>query len=201
VTLLSKTHRAIATAESSTYRPGHPHACPRGSARALLPVCFNVGQLPVTPDKRGRHVQYHYPVFINAFVRTLGARDQFNHRALVSKLTVTSPWRRCSRMPTAPLSFAKPIFYLIVLSRRRIEPSRCRRTDRPPHSYKIRIGKFYDATTKFLTVEPWKRHGKFYCGDSESESARSGPFENTVAFPRKRKGCTFVAAVSVLSNC
>jgi hypothetical protein len=104
-------------------------------------------------------------------------------------------------MPTAPLSFAKPIFYLIVLSRHRIEPSRCGRTDRPPHSYKIRIGKLYDAMTKFLTVEPWGRHGKFYCGDSESESARSGPIENTVAFPRKRKRCTFVVAVSVLSNC
>ncbi len=74
-------------------------------------------------------------------------------------------------MPPTPLSFAKRVFYLIVLSRRRIEPSRCGRTDRPPHSYKIRIAKFHNAPTKFLGVESRRgRHDRFYCGDSESES-------------------------------
>ncbi len=65
-------------------------------------------------------------------------------------------------MPPTPLSFAKRVFYLIVLSRRRIEPSRCGRTDRPPHSYKIRIAKFHNAPTKFLGVESRRgRHDRF----------------------------------------
>jgi hypothetical protein len=58
-------------------------------------------------------------------------------------------------MPTAPLFFAQPIFYLVVLSRHRIKPSRSGRTDRPAHTYKIRIGKSHDATTKLLAVESW----------------------------------------------
>jgi len=94
-------------------------------------------------------------------------------------------------MTTAPLSFAKPIFCLIVLPRHRIEPSRCSRTDRPPHSYKIRIGKVHDAPTKFPDVESWGRHGRFYCGDSESESARSGPIESTASFPKKPTSLTY----------
>jgi hypothetical protein len=202
VTLLSKTHRAIATAESSTYRPRHPHACPVAAPALLFPFSLMSANRRMTPDySRDRICAVPLPTF-HQCVRQDPLLLEVNPviRRLHRRLSVTSSWRRCSRMPTAPLSFAKPIFCLIVFSRRGIEPSRCGRTDRPPHSYELRIGKFHDTTTKFLTVESLGCHGRFYCGDSESESARSDPIENTASFSGKRRDYTCTLAVSLHRN-
>jgi hypothetical protein len=76
--------------------------------------------------------------------------------------TTGSSGRRLSRMPTVPLLFAQPILRFIVLSRQRIQPSRCSRTNRPTDAYKIGIRKFQDALTKFFRVESCGFHGRLH---------------------------------------
>jgi hypothetical protein len=91
-------------------------------------------------------------------------------------------------MPTSPFLFAKPILHLIVLSRQRIGPSRRSRTDRPAYAYKIRIGKFHNTTAKFLSIESFGCHNRFYCqGSRKQKSSKSGQISYMVLFPREKR--------------
>ncbi len=126
------------------------------------------------------------------------ARSQHSGGGLKCRRVEVSACRKHSGMPTAPLSFAKSVFNLIVLSRYRIKPSRCGRTDRPADFYKARIRKSHDAIREFLAVESWGGHIKFYCGDSENESPRSDPNENSRQSPARCSAASDARAKSAL---